>query len=784
MSRLRIASTILLFIFIAFSATDIFAESAPSYGVCDELASPTAHPITDTDAAYTVMDAATGCVLFEHSSDTRVAPASATLIMTALLLIENTEPDEWDVPTEPITDFGYSLEGNTMGLRLGDRPTRRVLLNGALLANGCDAAYIIALLVAGSETDFVFLMNQRCAELGMTNTGYENAYGFAGMGHFTCARDTELLVQEAIRHDIFCETVASAGCTVSILGSDGSRSIELANGNRMVIEGSGEYYRYATGGNAGSLRGSDYCLTATAKKDGVELICTVLGCDGPSERYDIAEELFEAVFCMYESEGGLYSRMSTNAYLKVSSDGCRLCALPMQEDGLQSVPVGTGLLACAYHTDAEGGVWYLVAIEGGYAWIDDEYVELVRVADDVEIVLGSALTDSSAGHAADLDINISTRHTLQSVTMTVFDEFGNPVLGATNYPCASGVHDVSGTTIARDADISSLSPGRYSCFVQAVATADIPMGDRTVFTSAVKSVFCIGDDVCISYDALCGNQPIDGAFGETFVTGVVPERFGFEFAGWNTCRDGSGESFAAGDIISPDSSVTLYAMWTPAESVWDSGLALAEVSTAGSADVISGSVGNPAGIAYVRLVISGDANIEAVFPVGDIIFDCAVMNAELEGLSSGSYSVGIYAYDCTASTVGAAILESDIAIIESQYRVNFEPNGGSIDVNDVVVRFGEAFGVLPVPTREGFEFVRWVDANGNTVDADTIVPAHAGAVITLFAEWNEIETDPVPTEAPADDADGGATVTIIIAAAAVIVAAVVAVPVVVRKKRS
>ncbi|MBR0134560.1 MAG: D-alanyl-D-alanine carboxypeptidase, partial [Clostridia bacterium] len=136
-----------------------------------------------------LVDIDSGAILFSRNSDKQAKPGSLTALMTALLLMENTAPADWNVflPALKEVNSSWSGRGNQMGLEKGDTPSRADLLYGLLLEGAADAAYTTAVLVSGSESEFVSAMNVRARELGMTGTKFDNGYGLGSGGHYTCA---------------------------------------------------------------------------------------------------------------------------------------------------------------------------------------------------------------------------------------------------------------------------------------------------------------------------------------------------------------------------------------------------------------------------------------------------------------------------------------------------------------------------------------------------------------------------------------------------------------------
>jgi D-alanyl-D-alanine carboxypeptidase (penicillin-binding protein 5/6) len=182
-------------------------------------------PVVEARAAV-VVDGDSGAVLFEKDAHTPLPPASTTKILTALLALERGNLD--DVVEVALDNRAYW--GSVMGLRDGDRFTLRDLLYGLLLPSGNDAAYVIAVHIAGSEGEFAELMNRRMRELGLRENRFRNASGLGrDTGNQVSAYDLAHLARVAMRNQEFARIVATRAYTAR-----GSRVIAMTNGNGLL----------------------------------------------------------------------------------------------------------------------------------------------------------------------------------------------------------------------------------------------------------------------------------------------------------------------------------------------------------------------------------------------------------------------------------------------------------------------------------------------------------------------------------------------------------------------
>lgn len=230
-----------------------------------------------------------GTVLFEKSADTQMPPASITKIMTLLLVMEAIEEGKFDYNT-PITcsEHSSSMGGSQIWLEVGETMTADELLRAAAIGSANDATCALGEQVAGSEEGFVDMMNTRAAELGMTNTHFENCTGLDAQGHLTTARDIAAMSRELLKHNDITKY------TTVWMDSLRDGKTELVNTNKLV-----RFYEGATGLKTGTTNGAGSCLSASATRDGLSLIAVVLGCDNSNNRFADAKKLLNYGFANY-----------------------------------------------------------------------------------------------------------------------------------------------------------------------------------------------------------------------------------------------------------------------------------------------------------------------------------------------------------------------------------------------------------------------------------------------------------------------------------------------------
>lgn len=243
----------------------------------------------DIDARSAIlMEASTGTVLFEKNADEALPPASVTKVMTMLLVLEAIDAGQIKKEdTVRISDYASSMGGSQVYLKAGEEMSVNDLLKSVIVASANDAAVALAEHVCGSEQAFVARMNERAAELGMVNTVFKNTNGLddEDTGHLTSARDIALMSREVLTHrDVF-------DYTTIWMDSIRDGAFGLTNTNRLV-----RFYRGCTGLKTGSTSKAGFCISATAERDGMHLICVIMGSPTKDARNALAASLLDYGF--------------------------------------------------------------------------------------------------------------------------------------------------------------------------------------------------------------------------------------------------------------------------------------------------------------------------------------------------------------------------------------------------------------------------------------------------------------------------------------------------------
>ena len=242
-----------------------------------------------TSQACVLMEASTGTIIYEKAMDERLSPASITKIMTLVLIFEALENGQIKLTDEVTTSaYAKSMGGSQVFLEEGEVQTVETLIKCIVIASGNDASVAMAEYIAGTETEFVNRMNTKAAELGMANTHFEDCCGLTDSdNHYSSAKDVAIMSRELITkyRDIFKYSTIWME-NITHVTAKGTSEFGLANTNKLLKQ-----YPYATGLKTGSTSKAKYCVSATANKDGIELIAVIMAAPNYKVRFSEAEAL-------------------------------------------------------------------------------------------------------------------------------------------------------------------------------------------------------------------------------------------------------------------------------------------------------------------------------------------------------------------------------------------------------------------------------------------------------------------------------------------------------------
>lgn len=238
-----------------------------------------------------LMEASTGTVLMEHNPDEKLSPASITKVMTILLTFEALDTGKIALEDKVTASRNASSKGGSqIWLKEGEVMTVHELLKATVIASANDACTALGEYIAGDEISFVSLMNERAKELGMNNTSFENCSGLDDTvtNHYSTARDVAIMSCELMKHKKVKEY------TTIWMDSLRDGDTQLVNTNKLI-----RYYDGATGLKTGTTSKAGYCVSATAERDGMELVAVVLGSNNSSERFEDAKKMLNWGFANY-----------------------------------------------------------------------------------------------------------------------------------------------------------------------------------------------------------------------------------------------------------------------------------------------------------------------------------------------------------------------------------------------------------------------------------------------------------------------------------------------------
>ncbi len=283
---------------IPVHATEVSEEASTEHPETTEYPDdPTRAPDLVSNAAI-VMDAASGQVLYEKNSQEKKYPASITKILTVLIALEHNVDFNATVTMSENAIWGVERDSTLIGLDVGEQVTVKDLVYATMVKSANECAYALAEYVAGDIESFAKLMNERAAEIGCQNTHFVTPNGLHDDDHYTTAYDMALITKEALKNETFREIAGTLNYTVPATNlADETRF--LWNGNKMINPAEPYYYEYCEGGKTGYTSKANNTLMTYAKKDGLELICVVLDCDGAKYAYSDSKALYNYCYNNY-----------------------------------------------------------------------------------------------------------------------------------------------------------------------------------------------------------------------------------------------------------------------------------------------------------------------------------------------------------------------------------------------------------------------------------------------------------------------------------------------------
>ena len=242
-----------------------------------------------------LLEASTGEIIYSKNINEKLEPASLTKMMSMLLILESIEKGmiSWD-EIVTVSKNAASMGGSQILLEENEKMSVRDLFKGIAIASGNDAVVALAEKIAGTENNFVVMMNKRAKELGLTNTNFKNPHGLTIEGHYTTASDLALIALELVKHE---ELFEFTSIYEDYLRENTARKLWLVNTNKLV-----RFYDGVDGLKTGYTNTAGYCLVATAKKNDMRIIAIVLDEPTSEIRNKEVTEMLNYAYSQYELE--------------------------------------------------------------------------------------------------------------------------------------------------------------------------------------------------------------------------------------------------------------------------------------------------------------------------------------------------------------------------------------------------------------------------------------------------------------------------------------------------
>lgn len=253
----------------------------------------------ETAAESAIMiEQSTGKILYDKNSHERRPLASITKVMTLLLAMEAIDSGKLKL-TDKITcsEHAASMGGSTICFGVGEQLSVDDVLKGIAVSSGNDAAVAMAEKLGGSEENFVKMMNAKAQALGMKDSHFMNACGLDEDNHYSSAYDISIMSRELLKHPLFTKysTIWSGHLTYPMRKDPKKRDFSLFNTNKLI-----RFYQGANGIKTGSTGKAKFCVSAAAKRNGMQLIAVVMACKNNKERFKEASTLLNYGFANYE----------------------------------------------------------------------------------------------------------------------------------------------------------------------------------------------------------------------------------------------------------------------------------------------------------------------------------------------------------------------------------------------------------------------------------------------------------------------------------------------------
>jgi D-alanyl-D-alanine carboxypeptidase (penicillin-binding protein 5/6) len=279
--------------------------------------------LADDAKSAILIERDTGAILYEKNAHEKLPPASMTKIMTMLLIMEAIDKGELSYKEKVrASEYAASMGGSQIFLEPGEEMTVDELLRGIAIGSANDASVAMAERIAGSEEAFVELMNKKAKELGLKDTMFQNATGLPAENHYSSAYDMAMMARELLKYE---DITKYTKIYEDYLRENTDKKFWLVNTNRLV-----KFYPGVDGLKTGFTSEAKYCLTATAKKNGMRVIAVVFGASTPKTRNAQITKMLDYAFSQYKTHP-VYKRNEVLTYAHVNKGNKKTVALVTSE---------------------------------------------------------------------------------------------------------------------------------------------------------------------------------------------------------------------------------------------------------------------------------------------------------------------------------------------------------------------------------------------------------------------------------------------------------------------
>ncbi len=283
-------------------ATEYYTDDLTEEYAVETATIPMSSPPSIDAKSVILMEQSTGKILYENNANEKLPPASITKIMTMLLVseaLDDTRLKLSDIVTT--SEHAASMGGSQIWLEPKETMTVEELLKAVAVGSANDASVALAEHIAGSEEGFVGMMNEKAQSLKMNNTIFKNACGLDDEGHISSAKDVAIMSRELLKHDVIRKFTSI--WMDSLRGGD----TQLVNTNKLV-----RFYMGATGLKTGTTSKAGFCLSASAKRDNMELIAVVMDAKSSNDRFSGAKKLLDYGFANWKIMKPVFDKSQIN----------------------------------------------------------------------------------------------------------------------------------------------------------------------------------------------------------------------------------------------------------------------------------------------------------------------------------------------------------------------------------------------------------------------------------------------------------------------------------------